>query len=203
MSSFLENYTKLEELIKNLETDLKTIKNLSKEIKKTYTLENKGKKSKTKKSDNKEVRKAYGITEKVILPPNVNEFVKYTLDNKKISEEFIKNNSDIFDSFDKDTLVARTKVNSIIHNYIKTNNLYINEEKRTEFKPDDKLKVLFDMKENEELNLRNIQTYLKRAYDKFKTTDKKKESKKSKESKEDSKDETENDSEEEETEETE
>lgn len=199
MTSFIDNHTKLEELIKNFENDLKTIKNIVKELKKSHTSETKGKKNKSKNSENKEARKAYGITEKVILPPNVNEFIKYTLDSKKLDPEFIKNNSDIFDDFTKETLVARTKINSIIHNYIKTNKLYINEDKRTEFAPDNKLKELFDMKDNEELHLRNIQSYLKRAYDKFKTSDDKKaKTKKSKEEEEDSKDESENDSEKEE-----
>jgi len=199
MTSFIDNHTKLEELIKNFENDLKNIKNVIKELKKSHASETKGKKNKSKNPEDKKIKKAYGITEKVVLPPNVNEFIKYTLDNKKLDEEFIKINSDIFNDFDKETLVARTKVNSIIHNYIKTNKLYINEDKRTEFAPDDKLKELFDMKENEELHLRNIQSYLKRAYDKFKTSDDKKSKAKTKKSdEEEEEDESENDSENEE-----
>ena len=170
MTSYLELSEQYEEKIKLIKNELKNMESLSKEMKKHYINDTKGKKGKksVKDSETKEPKKNYGITEKKVLPNNVNEFIKYALDNKKLSNEFIETNNEIFNNFNIETLVARTKVNSIIHNYIKTNNLYANEEKRTEFLPDKKLKELFEMKDNEELNMRNIQSYIKRAYDKFK-----------------------------------
>jgi hypothetical protein len=173
MTTFVDNMTKLDEVMKRLETDLKSVKSLAKEMKKNYNTDTKKKGTKTKKTESNGAKKNHGITEPKVLPPNVNEFIKYTLTSKKLSEDFVNNNNDIFENFSTETLVARTKVNSIIHNYIKTNNLYVDEEKRSVFAPDSKLKELFEIKDKEELNLKNLQSFLKRAYDKFKSDDKK------------------------------
>lgn len=173
MTTFVDNMTKIEEVIKNLETELKSAKSLFKEIKKNYSTDIKKKGTKIKKTESNEIKKNHGITEPKVLPVNINEFIKYTLTNKKLSEDFISVNNDIFENFSTETLVARTKVNSIIHNYIKTNKLYVDEEKRSVFDPDTKLKELFEIKDKEELNLKNLQSFLKRAYDKFKSDDEK------------------------------
>jgi hypothetical protein len=172
-----EKIDKMEELIKKMEinhksdsSDLKILQNLIKEVKKSP--EFKKKSNKKSESDPNEVKKTYGITEPKLLPPNVYKFIEEAIANKKLSEDFITSN-DIFVNFTNTTLVARTKVNSIIHNYIKTNNLYVDIEKRSIYKPDDKLKELFEMTDKEDLNLKNIQTFLKRAYDKFKVEDNK------------------------------
>jgi hypothetical protein len=209
MTTFTERIDKIDEVIKKLEVnrkledlELKSLRNLVKEIKKNYNTDFKKKGTKTKKTESNGDSKKYGITEPKVLPPNVYEFIKYTLTNNKLADEFVNNNNDIFENFTIETLVARTKVNSIIHNYIKTNNLYVDEEKRSVYKPDAKLKELFEMKDTEDLNLKNIQTFLKRAYDKFKTDDPKKDKKQKKEEKEEKEeseeveveDETENDS---------
>jgi hypothetical protein len=199
MSSITDNINKLDEVIKNLETDLKTVKSLAKEIKKNYSADlKKNGTKKTKKTESNGDKKTYGITEPKVLPPNVYEFINYALANKKLAEDFVNENNDIFESFTTKTLLARTKVNSIIHNYIKNNNLY-SEGKRSVYKPDDKLKELFEMNDEEDLNLKNIQTFLKRAYDKFKSDDQN--NKKQKQKKDESEieeveeeDETENDS---------
>lgn len=169
MTTFNENISKIDEVIKRLENDLKLSKTILKDIKKNYTTDAK---NKTKKNPT-EIKKKYGITEPKKLPTNVHNFIDYALVNKKLSDDFLNNNNDIFEDFTTETLVARTKVNSIIHNYIKTNNLYINEDKRSVYKPDNKLKELFEMKDSEELNLKNIQSFLKRAYDKCKSDDNK------------------------------
>jgi hypothetical protein len=191
MATFDENINKFDEVIKSLESDLKTVKILAKEIKKNYNTDLKKNSKKTKKTESNGDKKTSGITEPKVLPPNVYEFIKYALTNKKLAEDFVNKNNDIFGNFTNETLVARTKVNSIIHTYIKTNNLYADEEKRSVYKPDKKLKELFEMKNEEELNLKNIQTFLKRAYDKFKSDDKKQK----KEDEDEVEDETENDSE--------
>jgi hypothetical protein len=205
MTTFTERIDKIDEVIKKLEAnrksedvELKSLRNLVKEIKKNYNTDLKKKSTKTKKTESNGDKKTYGITEPKVLPPNVYEFIKYTLTDKLLAEDFVNNNNDIFEDFTTETLVARTKVNSIIHNYIKTNNLYVDEEKRSVYKPDAKLKELFEMKDTEDLNLKNIQTFLKRAYDKFKTDDPKKDKKQKKEVTEEVteevEDETENDS---------
>jgi len=175
--SIIDKIDKIEELVKNIEninksvlSDLKTLQNLVKEVKKSSDIKKKS--TKKSNSESNEVKKTYGITEPKLLPPNVYKFIEEALANKKLSEEFITSN-DIFVKFTTTTLVARTKVNSIIHNYIKTNNLYIDKEKRSIYKPDNKLKELFEMSDEEDLNLKNIQTFLKRAYDKFKLDDNK------------------------------
>ena len=186
-----EKIDKIEELVKKIEinqksdsSDLKTLQNLIKEIRKSS--EFKKKSNKKSDSDPNEVKKTYGITEPKLLPPNVYKFIEEALANKKLSEDFITSN-DIFVNFTSTTLVARTKVNSIIHNYIKTNNLYADKDKRSIYSPDNKLKELFEMKDEEDLNLKNIQTFLKRAYDKFKLDDNKDKSSDDKSSDEDKK----------------
>jgi hypothetical protein len=178
--SMAEKIDKMEELVKKMEinhksdsSDLKVLQNLIKEVRKSP--EFKKKNTKKSDSDSNEVKKTYGITEPKLLPPNVYKFIEEAIANKKLSEDFITSN-EIFVNFTNTTLVARTKVNSIIHNYIKTNNLYADQDKRSIYKPDNKLKELFQMSDEENLNLKNIQTFLKRAYDKFKSDDKDKSS---------------------------
>ena len=178
--SIAEKIDKIEELVKNIEinhksdsSDLKTIQILIKEVRKSSEFKKKSnKKSDTESNDVGFKKPTYGITEPKLLPPNVYKFIEEALANKKLSSDFVSSN-DIFVNFTTTSLVARTKVNSIIHNYIKTNNLYVDIEKRSIYKPDDKLKELFEMTDKEDLNLKNIQTFLKRAYDKFKVEDNK------------------------------
>ena len=176
MSTYDDDIKKFEEALANLDL----IKSDFKQLKKNYILNFKKKGSKTKTSDSTEPKKCYGITEPKVLPPNIYEFIKFCLTKKKLSEEFINKNNDIFENFTVETKIARTTVNSVIHNYIKANNLYEDENKRSVFKPDAKLKNLFDIEDNEELNLKNLQTFLKRAYDKYKTNDEVKTKKQSK-----------------------
>jgi hypothetical protein len=177
-----EKIDKMEELVKKMEinhksdsSDLKVLQNLIKEVRKSPEFKKKNTKKSDSDSDSNKVKKTYGITEPKLLPHNVYKFIEEAIANKKLSEDFITSN-EIFVNFTNTTLVARTKVNSIIHNYIKTNNLYADQDKRSIYKPDNKLKELFEMSDEENLNLKNIQTFLKRAYDKFKSDDKDKSS---------------------------
>jgi hypothetical protein len=167
MSSYDDDIKKFDEVLANLDV----IKSDVKQLKKNYISNLKKKGSKTKNSDSTEPKKCYGITEPKVLPPNIYEFIKFCLTKKKLSEEFVNKNNDIFENFTVETKIARTTVNSVIHNYIKANNLYEDENKRSVFKPDAKLKNLFDIEDNEVVNLKNLQTFLKRAYDKYKTND--------------------------------
>ena len=167
MSSYDDDIKKFDEALANLDQ----IKSDFKQLKKNYILNLKKKGSKTKTSDSTEPKKCYGITEPKILPPNIYEFIKYCLTKNKLHEEFVNKNSDIFENFTVETKIARTTVNAIIHNYIKTNRLYADEVKRSVFKHDTKLKDLFNIEENEVLNIKNLQTFLKRAYDKYKTNE--------------------------------
>jgi hypothetical protein len=176
MTSYDDDIKKFDEALANLDL----IKSDFKQLKKNYILNFKKKGSKTKNSDSTEPKKCYGITEPKVLPPNIYEFIKYCLTKNKLPEEFVNKNNDIFENFTVETKIARTTVNSVIHNYIKANNLYEDENKRSVFKPDAKLKNLFDIEDNEVVNLKNLQTFLKRAYDKYKTNDEVKTKKQSK-----------------------
>jgi hypothetical protein len=176
MSSYDDDIKKFDEALANLDL----IKSDVKQLKKNYISNLKKKGSKTKNSDSTEPKKCYGITEPKVLPPNIYEFIKFCLTKKKLPEEFVNKNNDIFENFTVETKIARTTVNSVIHNYIKANNLYEDENKRSVFKPDAKLKNLFDIEDNEVVNLKNLQTFLKRAYDKYKTNDEVKTKKQSK-----------------------
>jgi len=202
MASFNE---KIDELIKSLDET----KALAKEMKKNFKSLNKKKTTKTSdSSESNDNKKKYGIIEPKVLPTNVYDFIKYALTNNKLSDNFVDSNNDIYKNFTSETLVARTKVYSTIINYIKTNNLYLDENNRSVYDPDEKLKELFEMKNEEVLNFKNIQTFLKRAYDKFKTDDQKDKKQKQKQKKDETEieeveeeevveeeDETENDSE--------
>jgi hypothetical protein len=176
MSSYDDDIKKFDEALANLDL----IKSDVKQLKKNYISNLKKKGTKTKNSDSTEPKKCYGITEPKILPPNVYEFIKFCLTKNKLPEEFVNKNNDIFGNFTVETKIARTTVNSVIHNYIKANNLYEDENKRSVFKPDAKLKNLFDIEDNEVVNIKNLQTFLKRAYDKYKTNDEVKTKKQSK-----------------------
>jgi hypothetical protein len=176
MSSYDDDIKKFDEALANLDL----IKSDVKQLKKNYISNLKKKGSKTKNSDSTEPKKCYGITEPKVLPPNIYEFIKFCLTKKKLPEEFVNKNNDIFENFTVETKIARTTVNSVIHNYIKANNLYKDENNHSVFKSDAKLKNLFDIEDNEVLNLKNLQTFLKRAYDKYKTNDEVKTKKQSK-----------------------
>ena len=123
-----EKIDKIEELVKKIEinhksdsSDLKILQNLIKEVRKSSDFKKKN--NKKSETDSNEIKKTYGITEPKLLPPNVYKFIEEALADKKLSEDFITSN-EIFVNFTNATLVARTKVNSIIHNYIKTNKFY-------------------------------------------------------------------------------
>ena len=176
MSTYDDDIKKFDEIVAAIDQFKIDVK----QLKKNFILNFKKKGSKTKTSDSTEPKKCYGITEPKVLPPNIYEFIKFCLTKKKLSEEFVNKNNDIFENFTVETKIARTTVNSVIHNYIKANNLYEDENKRSVFKPDAKLKNLFDIEDNEVVNLKNLQTFLKRAYDKYKTNDEVKTKKQSK-----------------------
>jgi hypothetical protein len=166
MSSLTDIQSKIDESLKKIQLEQKNLNSLIKELFKLNKVKNK----KTKDNTENKVKKSGGITEKRILPPNVNEFIKYALSNNKLSDNFVKDNQEIFENFSSETLVARTKVFSIINNYIKTNNLYKNDGTRVKFLPDDKLKNLFEIKDSKELNLNNLQSFIKIPYDKYKNS---------------------------------
>ena len=176
MSTYDDDIKKFDEAMANLDL----IKSDFKQLKKNYILNFKKKGSKTKNTDSTEPKKCYGITEPKVLPPNIYEFIKFCLTKKKLSEDFVNKNNNIFENFTVETKIPRTTVNSVIHNYIKANNLYEDENNHSVFKSDAKLKNLFDIEDNEVLNLKNLQTFLKRAYDKYKTNDEVKTKKQSK-----------------------
>ena len=174
MSTYDDDIKKFDEIVATIDQFKIDVK----QLKKNFILNFKKKGSKT--TDSTEPKKCYGITEPKVLPPNIYEFIKFCLTKKKLPEEFVNKNNDIFENFTVETKIARTTVNSVIHNYIKANNLYEDENKRSVFKPDAKLKNLFDIEDNEVVNLKNLQTFLKRAYDKYKTNDEVKTKKQSK-----------------------
>ena len=84
--------------------------------------------------------------------------VRLTLDKAEISDYSISFYNDIFENFTVETKIARTTVNSVIHNYIKANNLYKDENNHSVFKSDAKLKNLFDIEDKKHNNDRIIFT---------------------------------------------
>ena len=160
---------KIEEIFKKMEinnksdtSDLKIIQNLIKEVRKSSEYKKKNKKSDSE-TDSNEAKPTYGITEPKLLPPNVFKFIEEALANKKLSEDFISSN-EIFVNFSSTTLVARTKVNSIIHNYIKTNNLYGRGHNQNIIYPDDKIRKLFSLNDNQTLDFSSISLNIDNLY---------------------------------------
>lgn len=66
----------------------------------------------------------------------------------------------VFFGKDKGTLMARTEVSKLIHEYVKANKLQ-NEENRRVIKPDQKLQKLLNIQAKDELTYFNLQKYLK------------------------------------------
>jgi chromatin remodeling complex protein RSC6 len=62
-----------------------------------------------------------------------------------------------------DVLLPRTEITKKIYDYIKTNNLQDESDKRI-IKPNDELKKIFNLSDGEEVSFLNIQTYIKKAY---------------------------------------
>jgi chromatin remodeling complex protein RSC6 len=63
----------------------------------------------------------------------------------------------------QDVLLPRVEITKKIYEYIKTNNLQDESDKRI-IKPNDELKKLFNLSDDEEVSFLNIQTYIKKAY---------------------------------------
>jgi chromatin remodeling complex protein RSC6 len=62
-----------------------------------------------------------------------------------------------------DILLPRTEITKKIYDYIKTNNLQDESDKRI-IKPNNELKKIFNLSDGEEVSFLNIQTYIKKAY---------------------------------------
>jgi chromatin remodeling complex protein RSC6 len=62
-----------------------------------------------------------------------------------------------------DILLPRVEITKKIYEYIKTNNLQDESDKRI-IKPNEELKKVFNLSTDEEVSFLNIQTYIKKAY---------------------------------------
>ena len=65
---------------------------------------------------------------------------------------------------DPDAELPRTTLTKMVYDYVKENQLQDPEDKRRIF-PDDNLKELFHLNDEDELHFNNFQTYMKRLYD--------------------------------------
>ena len=63
----------------------------------------------------------------------------------------------------QDVLLPRVEITKKIYEYIKTNNLQDESDERI-IKPNEELKKLFNLSDDEEVSFLNIQTYIKKAY---------------------------------------
>lgn len=84
-------------------------------------------------------------------------------------EEFFETESDFVD-FNIESLIPRTEIGKIIYLYIRHNNLYNKKEDGTydkrAIKPDDQLKLLFSLNEDEmgDVTFNTFQKYMSRMY---------------------------------------
>lgn len=121
----------------------KTVKNLLKELEKTIKSEQK-EYSKKKKSSltTSEKRDPSGFNAKQPVPE---EFCCQPWGCKSDEE------------------IARTKLTKMVYDYVRDNNLQNPKDRRIIF-PDDAIKKLFHLNDNDELHFNNFQTYMKRLY---------------------------------------
>jgi len=168
--SLYNSYEEVIKVIRELQSEItskfKQINVLQKEADKFHSKTVKEAKKKNKRSNSFDAnRKPSGFEAPVQIPEKFYEFIRYGLDNNKFTEEKTK------DLNDKDlTLqsnIPRSLVTKIAYDYIKNLDLYSdNKEDKRKILPDEHIKRLFDIKEDETIEFSNFQTYVSRLFPK-------------------------------------
>jgi hypothetical protein len=154
----------MKEKQENTKIILKKIKRndiLDKEMAKIHNKNAKIIKQKNKKQNKDVNKKPSGFETPNIIPENFYIFLKNGLENKKFSEPFIKTLEGV--NITTEMMIPRSYITSFAWDYIKTNNLYDEKNKRILY-PDVNIRNLFSMKEEEQLGFFSFQTYVSRLF---------------------------------------
>jgi len=165
-NSYEEVIKVIRELQSEINSRFKQINSLQKEADKFHSKTVKEAKKKHKRSSSFDAnRKPSGFEAPVQIPEKFYEFVRYGLDNNRFTEEKTK------DLIEKDlsleSKIPRSLVTKIAYDYIKNLDLYSdNKEDKRKILPDEHIRQLFDIKEDETIEFSNFQTYVSRLFPK-------------------------------------
>jgi hypothetical protein len=123
-------------------------------------------KKKNKRVNTDPNKKPAGFETPVLIPDKFYKFISNGLKNNKFSEEKTLELNE--KNLQSDSLIARSIVTRMVYDYIKHSNLYEeNSEQNKRFiKPDEAVKTLFSMTNEEEIGFFNFQTYVCRLFPK-------------------------------------
>ena len=123
-------------------------------------------KKKNKRVNTDPNKKPAGFETPVPIPDKFYKFISNGLKNNKFSEEKTLELNE--KNLQSDSLIARSIVTRMVYDYIKHSNLYEeNSEQNKRFiKPDEAVKTLFSMTNEEEIGFFNFQTYVCRLFPK-------------------------------------
>jgi chromatin remodeling complex protein RSC6 len=140
----LEKFTNLSNSLTNIKTQITTLQQELRLVEKNVKKQMKGLKKEVIKNKNKGNRKPSGFAKPSKVTKELCAFM-----NKNEGSE-----------------IARTDVTKALVSYIKENNLE-NKENSKIIKPDDKLKILLGLEEDEQLTYFNIQKYMNKHFIKY------------------------------------
>jgi hypothetical protein len=122
-------------------------------------------KKKNKKNSEKK-QTSTGFNALKSIPKAFYEFLMYGLENKKFSDEKMKDLEEL--DIKSDSKITRSLVTGTVYDYIRKSNLYEdtpNKNKRL-MAPDEHVIKLFEMKDDEKLNFHSFQTFVCRLFPK-------------------------------------
>lgn len=123
-------------------------------------------KSKVKRTTKNPNRKSAGFDTKTVIPEKFYKFLMYGLEKNKFSEERTNELQQL--NIEPTTEINRTFVTKMTYDYIKVQNLYRDSDNHNKrlYKPDNAIRKLFSMTEDEELDFFNFQKFVCRLFPK-------------------------------------
>ena len=159
------------ELLATIKKNTARLAYLDKEADKFHTKLAKEAKKKNKRVNTDPNKKPAGFETPVLIPDKFHKFITNGLKKNKFSEEKTTELNE--KNLQSDSMIPRSIVTRMVYDYIKHSNLYEeNAEQNKRFiKPDEAIKTLFSMTDQEEIGFFNFQTYVCRLFPKkVKTT---------------------------------
>ena len=182
--SEFESYEQVSKALKENYAEIKKLNAkslyLHKEADKLHAKTAKEARKKNRRNNSDPNKKPSGFETPVLIPDNFFKFISNGLKKNKFSEQKTEELKE--KNYQADSMIPRSIVTRMVYDYVKTQQLYEDivdentDQNKRSIKPDEAIKTLFSMTENEEIGFFNFQTYVCRLFPKIdkskKTSDK-------------------------------
>ena len=182
--SEFETYEQISKAMKENYAEIKKLNAkslyLHKEADKFHAKTAKEARKKNRRNNSDPNKKPSGFETPVLIPDNFFKFISNGLKKNKFSEQKTEELKE--KNYKADSMIPRSIVTRMVYDYVKTQQLYEDiidentDQNKRSIKPDEAIKTLFSMTEDEEIGFFNFQTYVCRLFPKIdkskKTSDK-------------------------------